>query len=59
MAAEIIDLGTPGATAGFASATAGPAVAGNVSSLAAGGDEITDQARKCFRHLIRERHHAS
>jgi hypothetical protein len=64
--AEIIDVGTAGATGGFAFAAAGPAVSGLDRSVLdrsvlgrLGGDEIADEAGESFRHLIGKRHHAS
>ena len=66
--AEIIDLGTAGATGGFAFAAIGPAVSGPTSGLGRlsgsglgrlSGDEIADEAGEGLRHLIGKRHHAS
>ena len=58
--AEIIDLGTAGATGGFAFAAAGPAVSGPDSGPGhLSGNEVADEAGESLRHLIGKRHHAS
>ena len=63
--AETIDLGTAGATGGFAFPAAGPTVSGPASGpgrSALGrlsGNEVADEAGEGLRHLIGKRHHAS
>jgi len=58
--AETIDLGTAGATGGFAFAAAGPVVSGPTSGPGRlSGNEVADQAGESLRHLIGKRHHAS
>ena len=56
LVAEIINLGTAGATGGFPFAAVGRSVSvsGSLS-----GNEIADEAGESLRHLIGERHHAS